>query len=224
MIRIAHRGAKAYVAENTLAAFSKGVELGANGIELDVHLSADGKVIVMHDATIDRTTNGTGKIAEMDWPSIQPFRVDSLHPIPLLEEVIELVGPGFFVNIELKVASAAVPVLTILDDFVKKGFSYSQFVISSFDWLALKEIRRIRPEIPIGVLTQTDLELAIGFAHSIRAEAIHPYFHLLTAGKVRDMQESSYRVFTWTVNEPTDIALVKSYLVDGIISDYPDRL
>lgn len=224
MLRIAHRGAKGYGPENTLAAFEKAMAMGADGIELDVHLSADGKVVVMHDATLDRMTGAAGTIAEMEWQSIQTYRVADHHPIPLLETVIELLGPGFFLNIELKVATAVEPVLAIIEAYVAKGFEYEQFLVSSFDWVALQEVRERQPKVPIGVLTQTDLNLAIAFARSVRAEAVHPYFHLLSAQNVLQMQEEGFRVFTWTVNEPGDIALVKSYLVDGIISDYTDRL
>ncbi len=224
MLRIAHRGAKGYAPENTLESFEKAMAMGADGIELDVHLSADGRVVVMHDATLDRMTGATGTIAEMEWKSIQAYRVAGNQPIPLLETVIERIGPGFFLNIELKVATATVPLLAIIEAYVAKGFQYSQFLISSFDWVALREVRERQPKVPIGVLTQTDLNLAIAFARSVRAESVHPYFHLLSAQHVREMQEEGFRVYTWTVNEPGDIALVKSYLVDGIISDYTDRL
>lgn len=224
MLRIAHRGAKGYAPENTIAAFQKALDLGADGIELDVHLSADGHVVVIHDHTLDRTTDGTGEVASLTWDEIAKSRIDGIHKVPSLEQVLDLVGPGFLLNIELKVPDSGEAVLDILERCTAKGFSYDQFLISSFDWVALQDVRKRHPKIPLGVLTETDLELAIAFAHSIHAESIHTYFHLLDAEKVRRMQRNGYRVFAWTVNEPEDITRVKSYLADGIISDFPDRI
>lgn len=225
MLRIAHRGAKGYAPENTMTAFRRAIELGADGIELDVHLSADGQIVVLHDTTLDRTTTGSGAVADMSWEAIVscPTR-DGEECVPLLGAVFDLIGPNFLLNIELKTATAVQPVLYLIEAYVDNGFSPSQFLISSFDWVALQDVRRSHPEIPLGVLTQTDLELAVGFARSIGAETIHPYYHLLTKEKVRQLQEEGFRVVTWTVNEPEDIAQVRTWGVDGIISDYPDRL
>ena len=97
-------------------------------------------------------------------------------------------------------------------------------MVSSFDWIALQEVRSLNPNIAIGVLTQTDLGLAIGFADFIKAKSIHPYFHLLTTENTALMQQKGFQVFPWTVNELEDIQKIKSFQVDGIISDFPDRL
>lgn len=223
MLRIAHRGAKGHAPENTLAAFRKAIGMGADGIELDVHLSADGRVVVFHDATLDRLTGRKGTVAQTDWDTLCTCRVSG-EKIPSLEEVLDLIGPGFLLNIELKAGTCARPVMEILERYVEKGYAYRQFLISSFDWVALQAVRSLHPEIPLGVLTETDLSLAIGFARTIRAETIHPYFHLLDAGHVGQMQAEGYRVYAWTLNEPGDIARIKSYQVDGIIGDYPERL
>lgn len=223
MLRIAHRGAKGHAPENTLPAFRKAIGMGADGIELDVHLSADGRVAVFHDATLERLTGRQGTIAETPWDILCECRVAG-ESIPSLEDVLDLVGPNFLLNIELKAGACARPVMDILGQYVAKGYDYRQFLISSFDWLALQHIRTLHPEIPVGVLTETDLGLAVSFARTIRAETIHPYFHLLDAGKVRRMQAEGYRVYAWTLNEPGDIARIKSYHVDGIIGDYPERL
>jgi glycerophosphoryl diester phosphodiesterase len=96
--------------------------------------------------------------------------------------------------------------------------------VSSFDWNALQQVRELDPNIPLGVLTYTDLDLAIGFAQHIQAETIHPHFHLLTAENIKSMQQQGFKVMTWTVNESEDIAKVKSLKPDGIITDYPDRI
>ncbi|SCY50529.1 glycerophosphodiester phosphodiesterase [Flavobacterium caeni] len=222
---IGHRGAKGHLPENTLASFQKAIDLGANGIELDVHLSADGQVIVMHDETIDRTTDGKGAVKQQPLAVLKTHRIDFQFEIPTLSEVFDLVDRKVLVNIELKVFETAEPVVLLIEKYVlEKGWQYSDFLISSFDWLALEKVRALHAEIPLGVLTSTDLDLAIAFAKVINAETIHPYFHLLTDENVARMQTQNVKVYTWTVNEFEDLHRVTSLGVDGIITDFPDRL
>ena len=222
---IGHRGAKGHLPENTLASFQKAIDLGANGIELDVHLSADGQVIVMHDETIDRTTDGKGAVKQQPLAVLKTHRIDFQFEIPTLSEVFDLVDRKVLVNIELKVFETAEPVVLLIEKYVlEKGWQYSDFLISSFDWLALEKVRALHAEIPLGVLTSTDLDLAIAFAKVINAETIHPYFHLLTDENVARMQAQNLKVYTWTVNEFEDLHRVTSLGVDGIITDFPDRL
>jgi glycerophosphoryl diester phosphodiesterase len=106
----------------------------------------------------------------------------------------------------------------------KSTFDQNKILISSFDWNALQEVRFHDEDIRIGVLTETDLELALAFAKFIKAEAIHPYYHLLTAENVQKIKEKGFKVFPWTINEPEDITFVQSLEVDGIITDFPERL
>ena len=222
---IGHRGAKGHLPENTLASFQKAIDLGANGIELDVNLSADGQVIVMHDETIDRTTDGKGAVKQQPLAVLKTHRIDFQFEIPTLSEVFDLVDRKVLVNIELKVFETAEPVVLLIEKYVlEKGWQYSDFLISSFDWLALEKVRALHAEIPLGVLTSTDLDLAIAFAKVINAETIHPYFHLLTDENVARMQTQNVKVYTWTVNEFEDLHRVTSLGVDGIITDFPDRL
>jgi glycerophosphoryl diester phosphodiesterase len=225
MLCIAHRGAKGHAPENTLHAFETGMKMNAHGVELDVHLSADGRLAVIHDHSLDRTTDGTGHVADLDFGDIRRYRIEGAHTVPELGEVFDLCGPGFFINVELKAAHTAGPACDLIAHYVShKGFSYGQFMISSFDWLALQDVRRRNARIPIGVLTETDLQLAVEFGQYLEARAIHPHFHLLDRGKTEAIREKGFLVLAWTVNEPEDIAMVKAYGVDGIITDYPDRI
>ena len=225
MLKIAHRGASGYKPENTLAAFQKALDMQVDGIELDVHLTGDGAILVIHDETLERTTNGVGRISEMSFDDVRKFKCDDNNAIPTLAETLDLIAAKCFVNIELKGDRTALSVVELIRHNVdEKKWMYSQFIVSSFDWNALQEVRKTNPEIPIGVLTTTDLDLAIGFAEFIKAQAIHPYFHLLTAKNVSIMQEKGFAVYAWTVNEPDDIAQVKKLSVNGIITDFPDRI
>lgn len=222
---IAHRGAKGYVSENTIAAFAKALAMGAHGIELDVHLSADGEIIVFHDARTDRLTGFAGSVNEMPLSGLRQLKVDQLHGIPTLAEVLDHIDKKCLVNIELKVGAAEKPVTKLIEKYVaEKSWPYELFLVSSFDWAALREIRNSNPKIPLGVLTETDLDLALGFAKSINAETIHAHFHLLNAENVGKIKAENLLLYAWTVNMPKDISRVKALKVDGIITDYTDRV
>ncbi len=225
MLKIAHRGAKGYEPENTLIAFQKAIDLGCDGIELDVHLSSDGEIIVIHDETIDRTTNGKGFVNKMNLSALKTFLIDEKQKIPTLDEVFELLNHKIFINIELKSYETADKVVELIEKFIlEKNCKYENFIISSFDWNALQQVRFLSAEIQIGVLTSTDLDLAFAFAKFIKAKTINPYFHLLNEENVAKMQEKGFEIHTWTVNEIQDIEKMKALKVDGIISDFPDRI
>lgn len=219
MHKIGHRGAKGYVAENTLASFQKALDLKVDGIELDVYLCKSGEVVVIHDDTIDRTTSGNGFVNDFSAIELKAYGV------PTLEAVLELVNQKCFINIELKANDASDKVVELIEHFVsEKHWHYTDFIVSSFDWNALQQVVFLNDNIRIGVLTHTDLDLAIAFAKFIKAHAIHPYYHLLTPENVSKMQSKNFKVYPWTINEPEDIIFVKSLKVDGIITDFPDRL
>jgi glycerophosphoryl diester phosphodiesterase len=199
--------------------------LDVDGIELDVHLTSVLQLICIHDDTLNRTTSGTGLINSFTLSELKALRIDNLHEIPTLEEVLDLIDKKIFINIELKGKNTAKPVVDVIESYLNRGnWNYNHFLVSSFDWNALQEVRSLNPNIAVGVLTQTDLGLAIGFADFIQAKSIHPYFHLLTKENTALMQQKRFQVFPWTVNELEDIQKIKSFHVDGIISDFPDRL
>ena len=219
MHKIGHRGAKGYVAENTLASFQKAIELGINGIELDVHLSLDEKVMVIHDDTINRTTSQKGLVKDFTAKELKQLG------IPTLEAVFNLVNQKCFINVELKTYETADKVAALIEHYVsEKNWKYEHFIVSSFDWNALQQVHFLNDKIRIGVLTNTDLDLALAFAKFIKAYSVHPYYHLLTAENVAKIQSKNFKVYPWTINEPEDIIFVKSLNVDGIITDFPDKL
>jgi glycerophosphoryl diester phosphodiesterase len=225
ILKIGHRGANGYEPENTLVSFQKAIEMGTDGIELDVHLSSDGHLIVIHDETIDRTTNGKGTVNQLTLQELKSFRINGQYEIPTLEEVFDLVNKSCFINVELKNQDTAEQVVQLIECYIsEKNWNHAHFLVSSFDWNALQQVRFLSDDIRIGVLTETDMDLAISFARFIKAEALHPDFQLLTDEYTAKIQEKGIRVFPWTVNDKEDIQKMKSFKVDGIITDFLDRI
>lgn len=225
ILKIGHRGANGYETENTLVSFIKALDLQVDGIELDVHLSIDGSLIVMHDETIDRTTNGKGFVNKLTLKELKSFRINDSIEIPTLEEVFDLIDKKCLINIELKNHETAEKVVALIEKYInEKNWKYADFIVSSFDWNAIQQVRFLNEKIPIGVLTEEDLDLAFSFAKFLKAEAINPDFKLLTSEKVFEFQSKNIKVFPWTVNNLEDIQKMKTMNVDGIISDFPDRI
>jgi glycerophosphoryl diester phosphodiesterase len=219
ILRIGHRGASGTEPENTLISFEKAIDLKVDGIELDVHLSSDLEIIVIHDDTIDRTTNGKGFVNQLTSLELKKYE------IPTLIEVLELADRNCFINIELKGIGTAKPVVDLINYSVsEKNWNYTDFLVSSFDWQMLEEIQLLNPKIRIGVLTDDAIDEALALATKIKAYSIHPNYQLLTKENVALMQDNGFKVLTWTVNSIEDIQKIRSFNVDGIISDFPDRI
>ncbi len=219
MLKIGHRGAKGYKPENTLASFAKAIELYVDAIELDVHLSSDGEIMVIHDETLNRTTTKTGFVSDYSASELKKLG------IPTLEEVILLVNRRCVINIEIKEATATPKVLQLIEKWVtEQHWKYIQFQISSFNWEALSMVSKINSKIAIGVLAEASIEKALAFAIQIKAHSINPYFKLLNSENVNLIHSNGFKIYTWTVNTPEDLIFVKSLKVDGIISDFPDRI
>ncbi|WP_330442177.1 glycerophosphodiester phosphodiesterase [Flavobacterium sp. C4GT6] len=225
ILKIGHRGAKALLPENTLASFQYALDMGVNGLELDVHVCSTGELVVIHDFTVDRTTNGSGEVHKMTLAELKALTVEGEYKIPTMEEVLDLVGKKCFLNIELKGRHTAVPVSELMEKYIaEKGFTYNDFIVSSFQREELMVMHDINPNIHLGILTQASVTQAWRWAQEFSAKAIHPHFSLLTESNVKKAQQAGYKVYTWTVNEPEDIERMKLYEVDGIMSDYPERL
>ena len=219
ILKIAHRGAKGFEPENTLMAFRKALALNVDGIELDVHLSSDGVLMVIHDETIDRTTSKKGFVNEYTSSELKELG------IPTLIEVLDLVNCYCFVNIELKGRGTASTVVDVLNQYLaQRNWEYSDFLLSSFNWKMLEEVYGLNPKIRIGVLTETAIDEAVAFAKKVKAFSIHPEYLLLSKENVALMQEYGWAVYAWTVNALQDIQKIKSFGVNGIISDFPDRI
>ncbi|WP_299396575.1 glycerophosphodiester phosphodiesterase family protein [uncultured Gelidibacter sp.] len=223
--KIGHRGAKGHVAENTLESIQKALDLGVDGIEIDVHLCQTGELVVFHDFTLVRLTDGFGEIALKSLADLKALKVNGQFQIPTLEEVLNLIDRKCMLNIELKGEATASETCQTIQFYIdKKGWKYEDFLVSSFNPQELTTIYNLNKNIPLAVLTEDNLDEALQFAKTINAKAIHPEYHLLTKDTVKQLQTLGYKVNTWTVNNFEDISQMKSFGVDGIISDFPDHL
>ena len=225
ILKIGHRGAKGLVTENTIASIEKALSLKVDGIEIDVHRCKSGELVVFHDFTLDRLTNGTDEVSNFTLAELKKLKVEKRYSIPTLEEVLDLVNCKCFINIELKGKNTSTRTVEIIEDYIEKhNWKYDDFIVSSFQHQELVNVYNLNKQIALGVLTKANLEEAIAFAKEVEAKAIHPNFALLSNTNVKFAKDKGYKVNTWTVNNPEAIKRMKKYKVDAIISDFPDRL
>ena len=219
MLNIGHRGAKGYLAENTLSSFQKAIDLQVDGIELDAHVSRDGEIMVIHDETIDRTTSGKGFVKNLSSNELQ------FYGIPTLSDVLDLINNNLLVNIELKSDNSVEKVIEIIVFYIsEKKWNINNFIVSSFNWELLLKVKSLNKNIKIGVLIDNNIESAVAFGKVNQAFSINPYFKLLNIENILIMQKEGFQVHCWTVNSPEDIIFVNNLKVDAVISDFPDRI
>lgn len=222
---IGHRGAMGYETENTLASIKKAMELGVDMIEIDVFRISSGEIVAFHDRRVDRLTNGAGLIEEYNLYDMNKLILDGGHTIPLLQEVLRTVDAKTPLNIELKGAGTADRVNFITDYYIEKqGWQPGQFLISSFNWDELAAFRALDAESRIAVLTDGDPLEAISVARELKAEAINPSAASVTAENVAAIHEAGFKVYVWTVNQTAEFEALREMGVDGVFSDYPDRM
>tara|TARA_B100001059_G_C17811821_1_gene572758 strand:- start:1136 stop:1861 length:726 start_codon:yes stop_codon:yes gene_type:complete len=222
---IGHRGAKGHLAENTLPSIDKAMYLGVDGVEIDIFRCASGELVVFHDQTLEKLTNATGYIEQLDLDSIRKIEVLGGFTIPTLEEVLNLIDGQVSLNIELKGSQTALLTDSLLNIFfMYEAWSPEKILISSFNWDELKVFYNINKEVPIAVLTEDDPIDAIPVAQSLKAKAINPNFKSLTKENVDKIKKVGIQIFPWTVNQPDDISRMIDLGVDGIITDFPERV
>ncbi len=224
MLIIGHRGAMGYVTENTLPSIQKALDMEVDMIEIDVFRIRTGELVVFHDETVDKLTDGEGPIEEMSWDEVRALEVNGGYQIPSLPEVVRLIDGRVPLNIELKGAGTARPVNQWLNEYSPSpGWIADHIVISSFRWEELDLYRTLDPDMPIAVLTEGDPTLALIVARELSAVAINPYYKGLTAEQVAEIHSEGYKVYTYTVNDPKDIERMRDIGVDGIFTNFPDR-
>lgn len=232
-IVFAHRGASGYAPENTLAAFKKAVELKADAIELDVKLCGDGTPVVIHDQTLDRTTNGQGDVRGFTLEQLKKYDAGSKfdprfheETIPTLAEVFETVGRKIYINIELTNYKStkdglAEAVIKLIDDYQLDD----QVMFSSFLPGNILKVRRLKPQIPAAILCLPGLKggLTRGLlGRWISPEAVHPYYTDVNEAYMQGESARKRLVNVWTPNATNDFKQLLQWGVNGIITDYPD--
>ncbi len=225
----AHRGASAYAPENTLPAFQLAVDMHADGVELDVHLSADGELIVCHDGSIRRTSDGEGEIAKMTLAELRKFSFNAgkedfgFVPVPTLDEVYALLAPtGLTVNVEIKGTDPRIPALCVGQ--AKKYGMTDRVLYSSFDHYALVGIHAVNPRLPVAPLYSNNIVCPWLYAGILGACAIHPHYGDLqrAPAEITACHTRGIRVHYWTVDDPAVIETVAKAGCDAIITNKPD--
>lgn len=225
LLKIGHRGAKGYLAENTLESIQKALSFGVDAIEIDVHRCRTGELVVIHDFTLDRTTNGSGEVAKKSLTEIKALKVEDEFEIPLLTEVLDFIEGKCTINIELKgLNTATATAKTIKKYIAEKNWTYKDFIVSSFQKNELFQMRKLDEKVVLGILSKASVTEAIELGKLLKASAIHPSLGIITRDNVKASHKAGFNVNVWTVNEPEDIQRMREFGVDGIISDFPDRL
>ncbi|MGO4108341.1 glycerophosphodiester phosphodiesterase [Paenibacillus sp. YAF4_2] len=229
----AHRGASGSYPENTMIAFEQGIALGATGIETDVQMTKDGKLVLIHDEKLKRTTGVNKLVADVQ--SEELLRLDAgswFSPafkderIPTLEQLLTLAKrTQTFVNIELKNGIVQYPGLEqkVIDTVRAFGMS-DQVILSSFNHYSLIECKRLAPDIPTGILYMEGLYRPWKYALSMGATALHASHYAVLPDWVAEAAQQGVIYNVFTVNEPAEMIRLIQAGVAGIITDYPDRL
>ncbi len=231
----AHRGARADAPENTLPAFQRALDLGVDGIELDVQRCASGELVVIHDFSVDKTTNGTGTVSEMTLVGLRVLDAGrhfsdefAATRIPTLDEVLELVDGRCTLNVEIKSRNfrdidEAEPLVELL----ARHSLWESVIVSSFNLLALLKVRSLAPQARIGYLFHEQLPdflRAALLSPIFDIQALHPHHTLVQEEGMAWANEHNLAVNTWTVNEAEEAARLATLGVNAIITDVPDKI
>ncbi len=228
---IGHRGASGHAPENTMAAFRRAAELGARFIETDLHLSRDSHLVAIHDSTLERTTNGHGAVRDCNLAELRELDAGSWfgpefagQRIPTLEEILRFAGEADMVfYLEIK-SEAGLGLHHALAGALQAPEDVERSVVISFDSVILEKVRRLDTTLMIGLLFDRPILDVVEQAQRLGARQIAPRGDLVTPELVGRAHRADLQVVTWTVNEPELIRAVIGAGVDGIMTDYPDRL
>ena len=219
-LRIGHRGAAGHAPENTLLSIRKAMALGADMVELDVRRTQDGHLILLHDERVDRTTNGRGAISEMTLNVVRRLDAGEGERIPTLKEVLEMTNDRIGVILEIKSPGLAEEVATTVRQCRFRG----RLLYASFLHSELAGVRAVIPSANTMALLESGSSLSPSDFAKMNISSVGLPLDPRTRQKVESFHAASFAVFVYTVNDPADIAWVKSQGVDGIISDFPERI
>jgi Glycerophosphoryl diester phosphodiesterase len=232
----AHRGASGwdvqYAPENTMSAFEKSVEMGADGIELDVQLTRDGEIVVIHDETIERVSDGTGWVKDFTLQQLRKFNFSKIHPeygfvgIPTLAEFFEMMqGNSLYINIELKNGIIFYEGLEEKTAALARNMQMEERIIySSFNHYSVQKIKKLAPKSKTGLLYTDGFIDVPSYGKTLEVDALHPGNHLLGySGFVEDCKRLGLALHVWTVDVKTDMRKMCEWGVDAFITDCPDH-
>ena len=227
-----HRGAKAYAPMNTIPAFELAAEQGVHGVELDVHFSSDNELVIIHDYTVDATTNGTGEVAKKSLDELKSLDAGSWFDpkfagtqIPTLDEVFKTFGPALIVNVEIKVYNLEDPTIEqAVANCIFRNNMQERVIVSSFAPQNLRRIRVIAPDVPRGYIQS--LETMSGDTQGVLIpedyHAEHWQHDMIGQEQMDYAKEVGKYVNTWTVNDAARARQLRLLGVHGIVTDYPD--
>lgn len=229
---IGHRGASGHAPENTMASFRKAVELGATFIETDLRLSHDARFVAMHDATLDRTTNGRGLVRDFTLDQLRELDAGSWYgpefadeKIPTIEEILAFAREADIVfYLEIKHDAAAWGMHHGLATALRAAGEAARTVVISFDLRILQNLRRFDATQLTGLLYESPLENPVEAAMNVGARQLAPRADLVTPDLMSKAQDAGMQVVAWTVNEPDQMLALAAAGVNGIITNYPDRM
>ncbi len=228
-MNIAHRGASSYAPENTFSAFDRAIALGIDQVELDVHFTRDGHIVVIHDDLVDRTTNGTGPVANHTLEQLQALDAGAWfgpeyagERIPSFREVLERYRDKFHYHIEIKAAAEGLTQATI--DLVRDFGLTDRATITSFQLIRLVEARAYAPELPAGWLVRDWDDSTLPQAKELRLSQVCPRADLVTPQLVAEVHQAGFRVRAWGVGAEDLMRQVVDSEADGMTVNFPDKL
>jgi len=222
MIIIGHRGAAGFEPENTIASFNKAIDLGVEMIEVDVQLCKSGELVVIHDYSLQRTTNGNGLVINKTLAELKKLDAGNGQKIPTLGETLQFIDGRVAINIELKGRPNSKQIAGVVKHFIENGnWEKDDFIVSSFNHGELHKFHKLMPEIKIGLLYETISNDFHKTASALNAFSINADFNFLTGEIVEEIHSKNYRVYAYTVNKTTDKQRMKDFGVDGIFTDFP---
>jgi len=219
MLKIGHRGARAYEPENTLRSFKKALELGVDAVELDVRRTKDHEIVVIHDARIDRTTDGEGLVSELTLEEIKQFVTEKDEKIPTLEEALDFLDKKVKILIELKETGLEERVLNLIQE---KALEKNVTIVSFLEE-TLRKVRELDDEVETGLIYVRHKN-PIKTALELRANYLLPFYRFTHTTNVQKAHENGLKVIVWTINNQEEVAEYLKKGVDGIASDKPDIL
>jgi glycerophosphoryl diester phosphodiesterase len=227
MVVIGHRGAMGYEPENTLRSLQKALELGVDMVEFDVHILRDGEVILMHDDTLDRTTNGHGFVADKTLSEMKKLHAGKGEKVPTLQEALDLIDRKVPVVIEIAgFVSGAEKVATIIKHYIEeKGWKYENFLVSSFIHDDVRMLKKLLPRVKVGInisgipVSRAKVGEETG-ADFIATENLY----LRDADFVKDAHERGLKFFVYSLDSAQYLKRYESFGIDGFFSNKPDML